>query len=120
MKKDTIIDYDALWEIVSSVARKAGRMAARPALLMYQVLKAKDTPRKEKLIILSALSYLVLPIDIIDARRLPIIGWFDEIASLSVAYKKVCNRITPEMRATVEDILDRWFPEYAEYEELPE
>ena len=65
------------------------------------------------------LSYLVLPIDILDAKRLPIIGWFDEIASLSVTYQKVCKNITPEIEAKVDAILDRWFPDYAEYIELP-
>lgn len=120
MIKDTIIDYDALWEKVSKVARKAGRVVARPILLMYQVLKDKNTPRKEKMIIISAFNYLILPIDILDAKRLPIIGWADEFFSIYVAYQKVCDHITLEMRARVEETLDRWFLEYAEYEELPE
>ena len=54
-----------------------------------------------------------------DAKRLPIIGWFDEIVSLSVTYQKVCKNITPEIEAKVDAILDRWFPNYAEYIELP-
>ena len=44
----------------------------------------------------------------------------DEFFSIYVAYQKVCDHITLEMRARVEETLDRWFPEYAEYEELPE
>ncbi len=70
------------------------------------------------MMILSTLSYLVLPIDILDAKRLPIIGWFDEIASLSFTYQKVCKNITPEIEAGVDSILDKWFPDYAEYIEL--
>ena len=120
MKKDTIIDYDALWTKVSNVARKAGRAAARPVLLMYQVLKDKNTPHKDKMIIISAFSYLILPVDILDAKRLPIIGWADELLSIYVAYQKVCDHITPEMRATVEETLDRWFPEYTAYELIEE
>ena len=63
---------------------------------------------------------LVLPIDILDAKRLPFVGWLDEIASLSVTYSNVCKNITPEMEAKVDAILDRWFPEYTAYELIEE
>lgn len=68
------------------------------------------------MLILSALSYIVFPIDILDARRLPIVGWIDEVASLSVMFQKVRNNITPEIEQKVDLILDKWFPEYTMYE----
>ena len=114
----TIVNYDALWSRINEYASKAGRIATRPVLLLYYVMKSKDTPRKDKLLILSTLSYLVLPIDILDARRLPIIGWIDEIASLSVTYQKVRDNITSEIEAKADAILDKWFPEYAECVEV--
>ena len=119
MKRANIINYDVLWDRIGEYARKAGRMTTRPILLLFYVMKSKDTPWKDKMLILSTLSYLILPIDILDAKRLPIIGWFDEIASLSVTYQKVCKNITPEIEAKVDSILDKWFPDYAEYVELP-
>lgn len=76
-------------------------------LLLFYVLKSKDTPWKDKMLILSTLSYIILPVDILNAKRLPIIGWFDEIASLSVIYQKVHRNITPEIEANVDAILDR-------------
>ena len=118
MERKTIIDYSALFERIGEYASKAGRVTTRPVLVLFYVMKSKDTPWKDKMLILSTLSYLVLPIDIMDAKRLPIIGWFDEIASLSVTYQKVCKNITPEIEAKVDTILDRWFPDYAEYIEL--
>ena len=119
MERTSIINYAALLNRIGEYAIKAGRVTTRPVLLLYYVMKSKDTSRKDKLLILSTLSYLVLPIDILDAKRLPIIGWFDEIASLSVTYQKVCKNITPEIEVKVDAILDRWFPGYAEYIELP-
>ena len=116
MNKRNFINYDVLWDKLSTFAIKAGRVTTRPVLLLFFVMKSKDTPKADKLLVFSALSYLVFPIDILDAKRLPIIGWFDEIASISVAYQKVCKHITPEMEAKVDDILDRWFPEYTPYE----
>lgn len=116
MERRGIIDYQVLWERLSAFARKTGRVTTRPVLLLYFVLRSKEIPWKDKMLIFSTLSYVVLPIDILDARRLPVIGWLDEIASLSVAYERVCRHITPEMETKVDAILDRWFPEYVEYE----
>lgn len=120
MSSTSIINYAVLWDRISTFARKAGRATTRPMLLLYYVMKSKETPKKDKLLIFSTLSYLVLPIDILDAKRLLIIGWFDEIASISVAYQKVCKHITPEMEAKVDDILDLWFSEYTPYELIAE
>lgn len=116
MKRTSIINYAELWNRLSTFATKAGRVSTRPLLLLYYVMRSKETPKKDKLLIFSALSYLVFPIDILDVRRLPIIGWCDELASISVAYQKVCKHITPEMETKVDSILDRWFPEYTPYE----
>lgn len=116
MGRPTIINYAALLDRIGEYAVKAGRVTTRPVLLLFYVMKSKDTSRKDKMLILSTLSYLVLPIDILDVKRLPIIGWFDEIASLSVTYQKVCKNITPEIEAKVDAILDKWFPEYTQYE----
>lgn len=114
----TLINYSVLWDRISVWARKAGRIGTRPVLILFYVMKSKETPRKDKMLILSAISYLVFPIDILNAKRLPIIGWFDEIVSVSVAYRKVCRHITPEIESRVDAILDEWFPEYTPYIEV--
>ena len=118
MRKRSIIDYDVLKERIREYAHKAGKMTTRPMLLLFIVLKSNDTPWKDKILILTTLSYLVVPIDILDAKRVPIIGWSDEIASLSVTYLKVSKYITPEMEAKVEAILGKWFPENSNYTKL--
>lgn len=116
MNTTSIINYQALWEKIGAFARSAGRITTRPVLLLFYVMKSKETPKADKLLVFSAISYLVFPIDILDAKRLPIIGWFDEVASISVAYQRVCKHITPEMESKVDEILDKWFPEYTMYE----
>ena len=111
-----IINYDVLWDRISTFAIKAGRVSTRPILLLYFVMTSKETPRADKLLIFSTLSYLILPIDILDAKRLPGIGWIDEIASAGISISKVKKHITPEIEAKVDAILDKWFPEYTQYE----
>ena len=114
--KDRIINYNLLWEKLRDYAIKVGRLGTRPLLLLYLVLKSPQTSKEDKLLILSTLSYLVLPIDLLDAKKLPIIGWLDEVASATIVYKKVCKYITPSMEAKADAILDRWFPGYTPYE----
>ena len=118
MSKASIIDTEVLKEKVHEYAVKVGRISARPLLLLYFIMVSKDTPKSDKLMILSTISYLVFPIDLISAKRLPIIGWIDEAFSLSVAYQKVCKNITPEIERNTEELLDKWFPEYTNYIEV--
>lgn len=118
MKKN-LIDYELLWEKITDYAKATGRTTARPVLLLYYVLRSPETPYSDKMLIVAALSYLVLPIDLISAKRLPIIGWIDEAVSLVYAYKKVCRYVTPKIESEVDNILERWFPE-GKYELIEE
>lgn len=115
---NNVINYSLLWERIGDFAKRAGRAATKQALLMYFALKSPDTPRSEKVLIYSAIAYLVLPIDLISAKRLPVIGLIDELVAATVAIQKIRRYVTPEMELEVERILDQWFPRYAEYVEL--
>lgn len=113
------LNYQKLWDQVSEYAKRGGRMAARPVLILYFVLKSENTPMADKLIVISALSYLVLPIDLISAKKLPVIGWLDEVAAIWAAYEKVKKYCTPQIELQVDLLLDQWFP-ITEYIVLPE
>ena len=118
MNKPSIIDTTVLKEKLQEYAMKVGRISARPILLLYFIMVSKVTPKSDKLMILLTISYLVFPIDLISAKRLPIIGWIDEAFSLSVAYQKVSKNISPEIERKTDALLDKWFPEYASYIEV--
>lgn len=110
-----VINYDFLWQEIGRYAKKVGRSSTRPVLLLYYVMMSKNTPKSEKLMLASAMAYVVLPIDLISAKRLPIIGWLDEVVSLTVVYQKVCKYITPDMERKADYLLDKWFPDYTPY-----
>ena len=118
MDKQSFINTKVLKEKLQEYATKVGRISARPLLLLYFIMVSKDTPKSDKLMILSTISYLVFPVDLISAKRLPIIGWIDEAFSLSVAYQKVSKNITPEIERKTDALLDKWFPEYTSYIEV--
>lgn len=118
MNRTSFIDMAVLKDRLHEYALKIGRVSARPVLLLYFVMVSKDTPKSDKLMILSTISYLVLPIDLVSAKRLPIIGWIDEAFSLSVVFRKVSKNITPEIEWKTDKLLDKWFPEYTNYIEV--
>ncbi len=91
-------------------AKKAGYASAKYLLTMYYVLKAPNTSRKDKIIIYSALAYLVLPIDLLSARRMRLLGWADEAAAIYLTYKKIKGNVTPEIEREVGQKLREWFP----------
>lgn len=111
------LDYDALRTHIANWSRKAGRAATRPVLLMWYVMRSKETPRADKWAIFGSLAYLILPVDILDAKRLPIIGWLDEVVSLAMLVQKMSKYITTEMEMKADEQLDKWFPSDAEYVE---
>lgn len=115
MKKN-LIDYEALREKIFSLARKAGRAGARPLLLFYYVMRSKRVPWKEKAVIFASIAYLILPVDILSAKRLPVIGWLDEVAALALAFNKLRKYVTPEMEIKASEVLNGWFG--CEYELL--
>ena len=112
------LDYSLLWNNICVWSHKVGRAATRPALLLWYVMCSSETPRKDKLAIFASLAYLVLPIDLLEAKRLPVIGWLDEIVSVAVMIQKMAKYITPEMQCKADEILNKWFPEYANYENV--
>lgn len=107
----TNIDYASIWDGMKSYAIKVGRVAARPVLLLYYVMRSEETPMKDKLTIFGALAYVILPVDLLNAKRLPLIGWIDEVVSLAVAYNRVKSSITPEIEQQVTNTLNNWFGE---------
>ena len=118
MNSQCVFNYQELWERIKDYAMKVGHLAVRPVLLLYYVMRSEEMPWKDKLTIFGALAYLVFPVDLLNAKRLPILGWLDEITSLVVAIQRMSKYITPEIEFKVDDILDRWFPVYAEFEEV--
>lgn len=105
----TDIDHASLRDGIKGYAVKVGRVAVRPVLLLYYVMRSEETPKKDKLTIFGALAYVILPVDLLNAKRLPIIGWIDEVVSLAVAVQRMQKYITPEMEAKADEQLDKWF-----------
>lgn len=90
-------------------ALKVGRVAARPLLQFYYVMKDEKTSTLDRVLIYAAIIYTISPVSLIPSAVFKFIGVLDEGAAVLYVYKKIKSRITPEINAQVDETLDQWF-----------
>ena len=105
-----VIDSSVIDEgVLRRLLRRAGRAIAAPALEALEVMLDQDTPPQARLSMLAALTYLLVPTDLIP-DFLPVAGFSDDLVALT-AVISLCNKhITSEIRLRAQRRLDRWFP----------
>jgi uncharacterized membrane protein YkvA (DUF1232 family) len=99
---------EQIWEYIKKYAKTAGRAATKIVLELYYVVKSPDTPIIDKTIIITALAYQLLPEDLISSKKLGRLGALDNGAALILAYDRVKARVTPQIDAQVNAILNQW------------
>lgn len=108
-----------LFDKLRPYALKAGRVAARPMLQFYYVMTDENTPTLDKALVYAAIIYTISPVSLIPSAVYKLLGVLDEGAAVLYVYKKVKERITPEINAKVDDTLNEWFGvEYVQVEEV--
>lgn len=95
-------------------ALKYGRIASRPLLQFYYVMQAPETTTLEKAMIYGAVIYTVSPVNLLPKSVYGLLGCMDEGAAITFVYKKIKNKITPEIQLKVERTLNEWYGD--EYE----
>jgi uncharacterized membrane protein YkvA (DUF1232 family) len=95
-------------------ALRAGRVATRPLLQFYYVMDDENTSTLDRVLIYAAIVYTILPMDFIPSVIYKFLGILDDGVAMLYVYKKINDKITPEINAKVEDTLNEWFG--AEYE----
>ncbi len=105
-----------VWGKLQPYAIKAGRFGARPMLQFYYVMNDDKTTTLERALIYAAIIYTISPVSILPSAVYRLLGVLDEGAAVLYVYNKIKDKITPEINAKVEDILNEWFG--VEYEIL--
>ena len=100
---------NALIDKLRPWALKAGRVATRPLLQFYYVMADEKTSTLDRVLIYAAIIYTILPMDLIPAAVYKFMGILDDGVAMLYVYKKIKNKITPEINARVEDTLNDWF-----------
>ena len=100
---------NALMDKLRPWALKAGRVATRPLLQFYYVMDDDDTWTLDRVLIYAAIIYTILPMDFIPSVIYKFLGIIDDGVAMLFVYKKIKDKITPEINAKVEDTLNEWF-----------
>ncbi len=98
-----------LYAKIQPYALKAGRVATRPLLQFYYVIGDENTSTLDKVLIYAAIIYTISPVSLLPSAVYRLLGVLDEGAAVLYVYKKVKDKITPEINAKVEDTLNEWF-----------
>ncbi len=101
-----------LWSKLGAVAKKIGRKTTWYVLVFYYTLESGEVTIGNKAIIMGALGYLILPIDLIP-DAIPVLGLTDDAAAIKLAYETVKASITPEIERKASDKLCQWFGDNA-------
>ena len=100
---------NALMDKLRPWALKAGRVATRPLLQFYYVMDDDNTSTLDCVLIYAAIIYTIIPMDFLPRSVFKFLGVLDDGVAMLYVYKKIKNRITPEINAKVEDTLNEWF-----------
>ena len=101
----SVIDESSLRKLL----HRAGRRIARPALEVLELLMDAATPPQARLTLLAALTYLVMPADLVP-DFLPIAGFSDDLVALTAVIGLWQHHLTDDIRLRAQRKLDRWFP----------
>ena len=97
-----------LWKKLKKFAQNLGAKMTYTVLLLYYAYRRKDTPRWAKNIVLSALGYLIAPIDAIPDIS-PIIGFTDDLGVLSFGLVAIAAYVNTEVKTKARNKLNKWF-----------
>ena len=100
---------NALMDKLRPWALKAGRVTTRPLLQFYYVMDDDNTSTLDRILIYAAIIYTILPMDFIPSVIYKFLGILDDGVAMLYVYKKIKDKITPEINTKVEDTLNEWF-----------
>ncbi len=104
-----VLDSSVIDEsILRKILIKAGRAIALPALEAMEMMIDESTPVQARLSMLAALTYLIMPVDLIP-DLIPVTGFSDDLVALTAVITLWSNHITPKMKENARRKLDKWF-----------
>lgn len=101
---------EELWNKIKKYAKKLGSSAVYAVLLLYFVLQKEEVPKKNKMIILGALGYFILPFDLIPDVAAAL-GYTDDIGVLITALVQVATYIDDDVKQKAKHQVQAWFGE---------
>lgn len=89
-------------------ALRVGRIAAKPFVTFFYVVRDVQTTTLEKVLIFAAIAYVLSP-SLVSKRVFRFLGVLDDSIAIAYVFNKIADKVTPEISAKVEATLDAWF-----------
>lgn len=89
-------------------AVRVGRMTAKPLVTFYYVVRSADTTLTERILIFAAIAYVLSP-SLVSKRVFRVLGLMDETIAIAYVLNKITDKVTPEIAAQVDELLNLWF-----------
>lgn len=99
---------DKFWGKLKKFAKKAGSSVVYAVLLLYYTLQKPEVPTKAKAVIIGALGYFILPLDLIP-DFVTGVGYTDDLGALGFALFQVAMYIDDSIKLKAKDKLSEWF-----------
>ena len=109
LEPEVVTDAAVDQSLFARLLGRAGRTVARPALECLEMLLDGATPHQARLTVLAALTYLVLPTDLIP-DFIPAAGFGDDMVALTALLGLCTRHVTPQIKERAQRKLDLWFP----------
>ncbi len=105
-----VIDSSVIDESVfRKVLLRAGRTIAKPALEAFEMLIDPSTPPQARVSLVAALTYLIMPIDLMP-DFIPVAGFSDDLVAITAVISLWSQHMNPSIRNRARRKLDAWFP----------
>ncbi len=105
-----VIDSSVIDEnIFKKVLLRAGRTLAKPALEAFEMISDPSTPPQARVSLIAAVTYLIMPIDLMP-DFIPVAGFSDDLVALTAVINLWSQYMSPAIRQRARKKLDEWFP----------
>lgn len=99
---------EKFWDKLKKFAKKAGSSVVYAVLLLYFTLQKPEVPAKTKAVIIGALGYFILPLDLIPDAIVGA-GFTDDLGALGIALVQVAMYIDSDIKDQAKEKLKDWF-----------
>ena len=100
-----------LFEKIKKHAKAAGIKVVYFALILFYTLQKSTTPMLAKSVIIGALSYFIIPVDLIP-DFIPIIGFSDDLTAFLSAFVAIALYVDEDTKTKAKERLHIWFGDY--------
>ena len=116
-KSEKYYSDEKFWDKLKKFAKKAGSSVVYAVLLLYYTLQKPEVPKKTKAIIIGALGYFILPVDLMPDMLLGI-GFTDDLGALGIALFQVAMYIDDDVKMKAKAKLEDWFGDDVDTSEI--